>query len=884
MGNPLGTRGLKLGRRTFAALAVALAAAWPSASSAGVSMADVRKKLDLAERTLELVERTEARPELSKRLAALAAKVRGGGGAGALLAEVGALRREIIFSHPALGFERLLVNRNPPPLFSHNCDQYLGRHSRRGKGITILSDWKSSRPGEKVILADKLPPGAVNKPKLSWDGERLVFAFCDHTEKNASRRRYLIHEGALDGSWVRQITGTSSDPMERWDGRETVLIEDNDPCYLPGGGVAFVSSRCQGFGRCHNGRYTPSFLLYRAERDGSDIRQISFGEANETDPVTLRDGRVVFTRWDYINRNVTKFHMLWWTRPDGTNVSNFYGSNTEKPWMISEAVPVPKSPMVVALATGHHSFSTGTIIRIDPRLGEDGAKPVKRVTPEVGYFEAERWKGGGCYSTPWPLTEDIFLAAWSPSPIPKQGRKPPDDYAIYLVDTLGGRELVYRDADGMSSFSPTPLAATPRPIALPSSLPDGERGGTGVLYIEDVYQNRHDPKGSIARGEIKALRVNEMINQPAVLKNNGAQPSMVRHEVPKKILGTVPVLEDGSAHFLVPAGRPLQLQALDERGMAVMTMRTFIYLHPGETRGCVGCHEPRGNTPTPRNGAALRRAPSRIEPPRSSSYEGGLSYMRTVQPVLDRHCIRCHGLGGPGVKPKGGVDLTGVREKLRQPKGFMKSQTGPVPRSYNTLFNRRGLLAPARFKAETNSSKPRDYFAAASKLTKQLLKGHSKVKLSADELRCVFDWMDLNFQLYGGFSWNRIEARAADTEGEKALRAHVRELFGDELAGQPYETLVNAGDPAKSRILLAPLAGEAGGWGQLKPLWPSADDPRRARMRKLVEASIRPLEFHDVNGNCGRARQGGKCICRSCWVKEAEDAYRPRPSPTAGRE
>ncbi|MHC4506789.1 MAG: HzsA-related protein, partial [Planctomycetota bacterium] len=591
-----------------------------------ITMDTVRRKLDLARRTLEHVEQSAKRPRLAAELEAMARLIEAAGDGGdpkPLFEKASALRRRIVLSHPALEFDRLLVNRNPPPLYSHNCDQYLGRHSRKGKGLVILENWKGGKPTETTILRDKLPPGAICKPKLSWDAKRVLFAFCDHTEKEKTRRRYFIHEGALDGSWTRQITGTPRDPMARWGGRETVLIEDGDPCYLPGGGVAFVSSRSQGFGRCHNGRYTPAFLLYRADLDGGDLRQISFGEANENDPVALDDGRIVYTRWDYINRNVTMFHMLWWTRPDGTNVSNFYGSNTEKPWMISSTAPVPGSQKVVALATGHHSFSTGCIVLIDPTVGEDGEAPVRRITPEVGWFEAERLAGPGCYSTPWPLTEHLFLAAYSPQVIPKQGRVPVDDYAIYLVDSFGGRELIYRDPD-MSCFSPTPVVPRPRPKVLSSVLREGVDLDTGILAIQDVYLNMHDPDGKIKRGDIKALRINRMIGQPATNKNN-SQPSLVRHEVAKKLLGTVPVGADGSATFYVPAAEPLQLQALDASGMAIMTMRTFLYVQPGETRSCIGCHEERGIAPSPVRGKTLAKRPATIAPPEGPSYEGGFS-------------------------------------------------------------------------------------------------------------------------------------------------------------------------------------------------------------------------------------------------------------------
>jgi len=830
-----------------------------------------QEELEVAQNTLAYVQKMRKLPVEADALRRLELQLKQYPGDEPLLKQLKALRRKIIFSHPALQFDRLLVNQNAPTLYSHNCDQYLGRHTRPGRGILILEDWQSGNPRVSAPLEGKLPDGAFNKPKLHWDGKRIVFAFADHTESNKNHRRFFVYEAALDGSRVSQLTGTPSDPLERWGERYGSLIEDNDPCYLPDGNIAFVSTRCQGFGRCHNGRYTPSLLMYRCAADGSGIKMLSWGEANETDPMVMPDGRIVYTRWEYVNRNVTMFHMLWWMKPDGTQPSNFYGNDTRSPWMISEAVSIPNSHKVVALATGHHSFSTGTILTIDPAIGEDGPEPVRRVTPLIKYFEAEKdHTVRGCYSTPWPVTEDIFLAAYSPQPIPGQGRTPADDYAIYLVDTFGGRELIYRSADG-SCFSPTPLIPREMPPVMTSSLAKNAPM-TGILSIQNVYQNMNDPEGVIKPGEITALRVNEILNQPAVNKNN-AQPSLVRHEVPKKVLGTVPVEKDGSAMFIAPAGKPIQLQALDVNGMAVMSMRTFITLQPGENRSCVGCHEQRGSTPAVTIKLAMGRPPSQIMPPAGQSYKDGFSFLKTVQPVFDRHCIKCHGLGS---ELKGKMDLTAVREKQAQIKGLMKSLTAEdlmIARSYNSLLRRPGLVALHYFKGESDHSLPKEKYAAASKLALMIKAGHGKVKLTQTEKQNIFDWLDLNAQCYGDYSWNRVEHRVADPVGERALRAYVKEIFGDTIANQPYETLVNVGLPDQSRVLKAPLSQKAGGWEQISPSWSSMDDAGYRKMAQLVEASIKPLQYHDVDGTCGRAVQGGKCVCGSCWVRDAEEKF-----------
>ena len=112
----------------------------------------------------------------------------------------------------------------------------------------------------------------------------------------------------------------------------------------------------------------------------------------------------------------------------------------------------------------------------------------------------------------------------------------------------------------------------------------------------------------------------------------------------------------------------------------------------------------------------------------------------------------------------------------------------------------------------------------------------------------------------------------ADPEGEKALRAYVKTCFGEALANQPFETLVNNGCLDESRILNAPLAVSAGGWGQL-PGWKSRDDEGYKKMRGLAEASLKPLPFHDADGTCGNPEH---CRCGACWVKPFETEYRAR--------
>ncbi len=812
-----------------------------------------RQRLDLCRKTADLVTREGGSvPWAAAEIAALSNRVEdviaaAPAGETGLFGEAFRLRRKILFAHPKLAFDKLLINKNPPTLYSHNCDQYLGRHSRIGEGPTILTSWQSDRPQERVLLQDRLPPGAFYRPHLHPDATKFAFAYADHTTNNPFFFRYFLYESAIDGSWVRQLTGTPRDPLTTVGGRSTVMVEDSDPCYLPDGGLAFVTTRAQNYGRCHGGRYTPAWMLYRCDKDGNAIRQLSYGIENETTPAVLSDGRLLYTRWEYVDRHEMEFHKLWWKRPDGTAVSHYYGNDTIYPLMISEARAIPGSRKIVATGVAHHSFHTGTMIVIDVEKGENGPEPVTRITPERRYPESNEPGGPGHFSTPFPLTENLFFATYSPNNIPFQGTTPDaTGYLIMIVDTAGGREPIYRDPD-TSCFAPQPVVPRPMPPIIPSMLPEHPEGETGIYAVQNVNLTRNDPLGLLKPGQIKYLRFNRIYVKPTA--SNAGLNGRVGVGLAKKILGTVPVADDGSVVVRAPAGVPIQIQALDENGLAVMTERSFHYLHAGERRGCVGCHAESHASP-PDNPSLLMRKPAELTPPAGPAYEGGFSFVRTVQPVLDRHCLRCHGLG---------------EKELPNSISLIGTQQGSYSQSYMTLLrytNPIGLKSEAHGE-EKNISRPMDYYAHGSRLGKMLLANHQKVNLPREDFQRLIDWLDLNSQANGDSSHNRIEHSRIDGAKERELREAVKARFGEALAKQPIYALVNIANPDESRLLMAPLAKEAGGWGQIEKGWASREDSDYARFRALIAAAIVPPS-PDICGTCGRDTG---CACGNCWIR-----------------
>ncbi len=336
------------------------------------------------------------------------------------------LRRDTVLSNPLADLGPIAFAKRVPSSFSHQLTQYYGRAARPGGGLFVLET-----PGRsmKCRQLGDLPIGSYLHPEVSWDGRKILFAFCDVNEAapdyhTGPQRFYHLYEINADGSGLKQLTHGDFD--------------DFSPRYLPNGEILFVSTRRGGFHRCGRGP-CPVYTLSVVNPDGGDPRVISFHETHEWDPVVLHDGRVVYTRWDYVDRHAVHYQQLWSVRPDGSNVSIFYGNNTLNPVGVWEARPVPGSNLVMATAAAHHAMTAGSIILLDVARGVDGLDPVTRMTPDALFPESEfpvqqwhapagvtrqpevpvqeqRWPGH-CYRTPFPLSQDFFLAAYSFEPL-----------------------------------------------------------------------------------------------------------------------------------------------------------------------------------------------------------------------------------------------------------------------------------------------------------------------------------------------------------------------------------------------------------------------------------------------------------------------------------
>ncbi|MCP4594406.1 MAG: hypothetical protein GY842_27055, partial [bacterium] len=387
--------------------------------------------------------------------------------------------------------------------------------------------------------------------------------------------------------------------------------------------------RCGG----DNKRPCAVYTLHRMDANGRHIRPISAFETFEYTPSVANDGRILYTRWDYIDRFNGHFFSLWSANQDGANPQLVYGNYTVKPQAILEARSIPNSSKILFTAGAHHSITGGSLALLDVTKGNEGEAPLTRLTPEVPFPETEEWDDT-YYANPYPLSEDFYLTGWSTRRLPphagsnqiRDERNPVNAMGIYLCDRFGNLELLYRD-EKISSMYPIPVRPRRKPPTHPSEVDwDGDQEGS--LLVQDIYQGLE----GIAPGSIKRLRI---VAVPPKTQPHMNQPCIgVSAEDPGKyVLGTVPVAPDGSAFFRIPSGVPVFFQALDEKGMALQTMRSLTYVLPNQRLSCIGCHESRNQAP-PAGGMPLaaQRGPSKLTPGPAGSWP--LRFDHLVQPVL----------------------------------------------------------------------------------------------------------------------------------------------------------------------------------------------------------------------------------------------------------
>ena len=552
----------------------------------------------------------------------------------ALYREVRRVKRRIMLLSPALDFEEILLVDGPYPEGSewqHEMRHYLGHMAVPGGRLLLVNGFSPDSPVRSLAPTEPLH-GSFWRPDLSWGADRVVFSFKPHNE-----HAFHIYEINIDGTGLRQITEG--------------IYDDFDPVYLPDNEhIVFTTTRGNNYVRCMPP--TNSSTLARCDLSGRDMYLLSHSGEPDYQPSVLPDGRILHTRWEYTDKPLWRAQKLWTMNPDGTYPAMYWGNQSVWPDLLKDPHPIPGSERVMMTGSAHHDWFAGSVGIVDVRKGlnfPDGLTKVTADTPwpecgdgPVDPVESASYHAAGAYYgyySPYPLSEREFLVSAS------RGGK----FVLYLMDVDGNRELIYEGEYNI--FHAMPVKRRERPPVIPDRVewPTPETRNTpspGTIYSTNVYQNAptelRDRAAFLRVLSIDVKTYSYWYKRPYI--STGPVVSAVQSDGVKRVLGTVPIDPDGSVSFMAPSGLALHFQLLDADGLALQTMRSFVGVMPGESRGCLGCHEMHSRAPempaASDDATALRRPPSPIFPP--SFADTTVSYDRYVQPVLDRYCGECH--------------------------------------------------------------------------------------------------------------------------------------------------------------------------------------------------------------------------------------------------
>lgn len=669
--------------------------------------------------------------------------------------------------------------------YAHDRERKAWREGGR------LVRWQIGTGRVTALLDD--PRGGVRDPQVHYDGQKILFSY-----RKGGTESYHLYEIAIDGTGLRQLTDGPYDDIE--------------PTYLPDGSIVFVSTRCKRWVNCW---LTQVAVLHRCDADGGNVRAISSNNEQDNTPWPMPDGRLLYTRWEYVDRSQVDYHHLWAGNPDGTAQTVWYG-NLHPGIVMIDAKPVPGTDRVVAVFSPGHGRRdhAGHLTLVDVKAGPDAKNSAHQFS-----------KGAPDYRDPWAFSEECFVAALGAS--------------VVLLDGQGRQQTLYKLSaaeakEGWQVHEPRPLAGRPRERRVPDRINPTE--ATGRLILADIYEGRN--MSGLKPGEIKKLLVLETLPMP-IHYTGGMEPiSYGGTFTLERIVGTVPVEPDGSAYFELPALRSFFLVALDEHDLAVKRMQSFLTVQPGEVTGCLGCHEQRTKTPSASYAMkATMRPASRIEP--IVGVPDVIDFPRDIQPILNALCVDCHGYektaaGGPRA---GRLLLTGDR--------------GPMySHSYYMLTIAR-LFSDGRNKPASNYA-PRTLGSSASRLLKLVDGSHYGAKATPAQHRLLRLWIDsgaaypgtyaaLGTGMIGGYAENQpvdtdndwpakraageaITRRCAACHAEKGRLLPLgladergvsfwRPDWDDPRLITSRHIVFNLSRPEKSLLLLAPLAESGGGWG-----------------------------------------------------------------------
>ncbi len=684
---------------------------------------------------------------------------------------------------------------------------------------------------------------------LSYDAKKILFSM-----KYDRARAWQIYEIGVDGKGFRQLTATPDS-------------HNASPAYLPGGRIAFLSTRTPYYHTvCQSG---PSSHVHVMDGDGGNVRRLSSNTLSDIYPGVLSDGRLIYTRWEYVDWNLTYRQSLWTQYPDGRQMALWFGNLTVDPASYIQASEFPDGYGVLATAAPHHGSCYGAIHALYNRTGPEGAGPesVRNWTPEFPciFDRSHVW----AWAWPFAISTDRALACRG---FPRESR-----FKIMLLADDGRRATVCEER-AESCLRPIPLVPRkpPREMAdfkpekvnaytieaAPPGQPAQETVELGRIVVSDVYKGLD---GKVAPGAARFIRVMEQLPKTVNRSWNGVldQGPLLGASsyYAKRVWTYAPVAPDGSVNLEAPALKEIYLQLVDSEGRELRRMTSAINLMPGETQSCTGCHENRRTAAVPLATSAARRAPTPITPPDWGN-AGVIDYVKVVQPVFDRWCVKCHS----GATPPKGMSLSGGYTRffnMSYDSLVLRSRSDAKTRAYFTGTSQEKPLVHGMhlLTGLTDPFEAKESGSLASRLPDYLKRDHCGADIPLSDRRRVYEWIDAQMPYYatsdhahvrgksGRDKWGRAgsdelqpwftkrflpyyEKNCASCHGGINLKPNLSNFV------EPQWWWFDLTCPAWSPALNAHLPKSAGGRGTAKFAFTGRDDPRWRELREIAhEAS-----------------------------------------------
>ncbi len=766
-----------------------------------------------------------------------------------------------------LGFRDVLVIRRHHLRLSHVYTYHVEGY-RPGGGLYVHTPGPDGGKMRQLVDSSE---GMIVDCDLSYDGREVLFSWkrggvqmaqpnnmLQEVSREIPGDNYQIFRINVDGTGLTQLTDLPCNNL--------------NACWLPDGGIAFISDRKPAYAYCF---VTTSPVLYRMDRDGRNQKRLSANYLMDFTPSVLGDGRIIFTRWEYVDRPACPIQSLWAMNADGTGLAGYYGNRVIAPGTFMDAQPIPGGNRVIALATNHNGDCRGAICVIDRTRGANSREAVRNVTPEVDMYRAAGVYGNGLdgpYEKPYPIDEDYYFVS-------KMG-------TLQLRSLDGDRVSLLYPRDGLGYYSAQAIRRSETPpaistVRLDDSVQlseDGKVSGSwATVMLQDVYQGLLP---HVQRGEVKQICVVQEIEKgtftPLIHEVPGlsgyAANSAFGYQFPlvscgatyspKKVWGFADVAEDGSACFQVPTEVPIYFMALDADGRAVQRMRTFTHMMPGEVQGCVGCHADRSEVP-PHPICDFTRSSRPQELHQPDWGVKGFSYAEVVQPVWDRYCVECHN----AYQQPGGVDLSGDKTDFFNVSYDELARKGTLgehsPHAHGVRLDSgdEGSSPYTSWIWTINGTernihqiRPRQWGSPASLLADLILDGHRdqdgkpRVVMDQASRRKVFLWIDLNVPYYPTSASNhrdRMGCRRMNPVGLDKVLADVaaRRCVSCHADGLPQKFYVRVTNPQRNNFLLAPLARASGGTERCgQPVFRDTSDPDYQAILATFEPITRLLK------------------------------------------